>query len=139
MNWRSEGEVFIIILETGDEIVSSLQTFARESEVQGGFFFGLGAAKNCTLGYYDISAGKYLKKNLPEAREIVSLLGDISLVNNAPFAHCHVQLGDAEMNVKGGHLFEGYISATCEIILFPSERSLERRKIPGKEFKMIKL
>lgn len=139
MNWRDEGDKLIIILERGEEIVASLQTFARENRVKGGFFFGLGAVRDCTLGYYDVAVGKYMRKKISEGREIVSLIGDISLIEGKHFAHCHIQLTDAEMNVKGGHLFEGYISATCEIMLFPTAKTLERKEIPGEELKMIRL
>lgn len=139
MKWRPEGAMFVIIMETGDEIISSLQVFARENKIQGAFFFGLGAAKNCTLGYYDLAAGNYLKKTIHDQQEIVSLIGNVSLVEGEPFVHCHIQIGDAGMNVKGGHLFKGYVSPTCEIMLFPSEKALERKEIPGQELKMIKL
>ena len=139
MNWRAEGDKYILILETGDEIVATLQKFAKENNIRGGFFFGLGAAESCVIGYYDVAAGQYSKRTILAQREITSLVGDISLVEGEFFAHCHIQLSDAEMNVKGGHLFEGHVSPTCEIMLFPSEKSLERKVIPGKEFKMIKL
>lgn len=139
MKWRKEKDKFVIIIEAGEEIISSLQEFAHKNDVGGGFFFGLGAVRDCVLGYYDEPAAKYLKKQITSQREILSLLGNISLVEEKPFAHCHIQLGDAEMNAEGGHLFEGHVSPACEIMLFPTSEKIERKIVPGRQFRMIKL
>jgi len=41
--------------------------------------------------------------------------------------HCHITLGDDKMNVIAGHLNEGKIAATCEIILVELDGKITRK------------
>ena len=47
----------------------------------------------------------------------VSYQGNVSLKDSEPFIHAHVTLGNHELNMKGGHLFEATVAAVGEFIL----------------------
>ena len=57
---------------------------------------------------------KYIKKNLREEHELLSIMGNVSFVDNEHFVHSHVVLADRDYKSFGGHLFDAQISATGE-------------------------
>lgn len=121
----------IIILDADDFVIRSLVDFAKKANVSG-FFIGIGAVKEPTIGFFDISSRKYIRSTLNGEFEVLSLIGNISFdENNNPVVHAHICLGDRSYNVFGGHLFEAKVSVTLEIILMKTDRIF--RKI-DKEF-----
>ena len=49
--------------------------------------------------------------------EITSLVGNATRKDGEVYLHIHINFGDAEGNVYGGHLVDSKISATSEIIV----------------------
>jgi predicted DNA-binding protein with PD1-like motif len=52
LNERPE-KTYALIFDTGDEVVATLQTFAREHQLAGSHFTAIGAFREATLGYFD--------------------------------------------------------------------------------------
>ena len=48
-------------------------------------------------------------------------------MNNEVYLHCHITLSDVEMNAIAGHLKEGIIGATCEIVLIKLAGEINRK------------
>jgi len=117
---------FIIRLERDEEIVSSITTAAKRFRIRGAFFFGLGVGKDLVLGYYDPHKKKYIKKVFQGEYEFTSLSGNIAYLDNDCIVHCHVTITNQNFEAFGGHLFQGTVPATCEIIVLPLSRSLKR-------------
>lgn len=59
--------------------------------------------------------------------EITNLTGNIATLDNEVYLHCHITLSDEEMKVIAGHLKEGKIAATCEIILVKLDVEINRK------------
>ena len=57
-------------------------------------------------------------KRLKQRFEIVSLTGTFSREDGC---HIHISLADAEGNVIGGHLIDGVVFTTCEVVLGTAE------------------
>lgn len=57
------------------------------------------------------------KKFSQEDYELIALNGNISLKQNAPYIHVHALLGQRDFTVFGGHLFEGEVAVTAEIMI----------------------
>ena len=106
---ESNGQkTFALIFDTGDEIVSLLQQFAREHRLGGSHFTAIGAFQDVTLGYFDWSKKDYKRIPVNEQVEVVSLVGDIAEGENGDAKiHAHVVLGKSDGTAMGGHLLEG--------------------------------
>lgn len=116
----------VVILETGDEIIKSLETVTKKEAVQSGRLSGIGAVRDVELGFYDVENRKYLKRFFKGHFEIVSMLGNISYFEIKPVIHSHAVIGDKEHRLYGGHLFAATVTATCEIFIQVSHDHLKR-------------
>jgi len=87
---------------------------------------GLGAMSFYVLGYYDIHKKEYQREEYSDEVELVSCVGNIAFKGSEPITHLHAVVSNRAMETRGGHLFEGIISATGEFSIFDSEVSLAR-------------
>lgn len=115
-----------LVLDRGDFVVESLTEFAREEGICAASFTGLGAVKDTTVGYYDLSSREYRFMDYTADHEVVALVGNIALVDGEPFVHAHITLGDRDMRLVGGHLKEATVAVTLEISLTACAEPLER-------------
>lgn len=111
------GATYIIRLDAGEKILESLRSLCEQDRIGAGVFQGLGAVGEAELGWFDRDAKDYRTIRIEEPCEIVSLHGNVSLLDGRPFLHCHIALADRTFGVRGGHLREGVVSAACEIVL----------------------
>ena len=118
---------FSMVLATGDEAIRALTGFATEHRLKATQFTAIGAFSRVVVAYFDWATKEY--KNLPidEQVEVLSLVGDISLEDDAPKVHAHVVLGKADATAHGGHLIEGHVRPTLEVVLTEAPRHLRRR------------
>ena len=116
------GENLVIRLEKGEEIVSQLEEIFNKEGINAGFFLGLGAVSEAKLGHYSLATKEYREKVFDRPLEIASLKGTITREG----IHPHVCLSDKDMEVYGGHLAEGTVSATCEVVVVPMSGNLKR-------------
>ena len=80
-----------------------------------------------TLGYFDRESRQYQKIPLPEQVEVLSLLGVVTLDGEKPKVHSHIVVGRRDGRAHGGHLLEGHVWPTLEVIIEESPRHLQRR------------
>src|SRR5690349_12124738 len=112
---------FAVILDTGDEAVACLTAFAREHEIGAAQLTGLGAFRDVTLGYFEWETKRYRRIPIAEQVEVVSLIGDIGLgPDGTPSLHPHVVCGRSDGSAVGGHLLEGHVRPTLEVIVTES-------------------
>ncbi len=119
---------YALRLEKDDEIIGALKQAVTQKNIKSGFFFGLGVGKDLILGYFDAHNKYYIKKTFAGEYEFTSLSGNISKLGEETIIHCHVTITDSNFNAFGGHLFEGTVPATGEIIILPFAGSLKRKK-----------
>lgn len=110
---------YLIRLDLNQEIMSTLQKWAKEHGHTAGSFQGIGALKEAELGFYHLHEKTYEKKVFKDEMELISLHGNLSLVDGEPFVHIHVSLGDSQFKVWGGHLFSAKVAVTAEIFFRP--------------------
>jgi predicted DNA-binding protein with PD1-like motif len=111
------GPVYFIRLDPGEKIIESLKALCETDKIGAGILHGLGATSQAELGWFDREAREYRTLRVEEPCEIVSLYGNVSVLDGKPFLHCHIALGDKTFGIRGGHLREAVVSATCEITL----------------------
>jgi predicted DNA-binding protein with PD1-like motif len=121
----------VIRIEKDEEIVAALKLAAKNYQIKGAFFFGLGVGQDLVLGYYDAPKKAYVKKAFEGEYEFTSLCGNIALLKKEIIVHCHVTITDYQFHAYGGHLFQGTVPATCEIMIFPFKKPLKRKKDPA--------
>jgi uncharacterized protein len=62
-----------------------------------------------------------------EQCEVLSLLGDVAEGADGPILHMHTVLGLSDGTTRGGHLLEGKVFPTLEVIV--TETPAELRKV----------
>jgi predicted DNA-binding protein with PD1-like motif len=127
MKVKEFGSYYILRLQKGEEIITSLRSAFEHTELKGVFFFGLGVGENLVLGYFDARRKTYIKKLFAGEYEFTSFAGNIARHGRDCIVHCHVTITDREFHAFGGHLFQGTVPATCEIVMLPLRRTLRRK------------
>ena len=128
---------FAIVLATGDEVMSSIAAFASEHRVAATQFTAIGALSRVVVAFFDWPTRKYWNVEFQEQVEVLSLLGDITLEQDKPTVHAHVVLGRTDASAHGGHLVEGVVRPTMEIIVTETPRHLRRRFDPQSGLSLI--
>jgi predicted DNA-binding protein with PD1-like motif len=130
---------FAVVLDTGDEVTSCLLAFAKEQDLSAAAFTGLGAFSDAVLGYFDWQKKDYDRIRIAEQVEVLNLTGNIALADGEPKLHPHVVLGKADGSAHGGHLLEGHVRPTLEVIVTESPVHLRRRSDPETGLALIEL
>lgn len=127
---RLDAEAWILVFETGEEVVGTLKEFAGREGITGARFQAIGAFSRATLGFFDLKKKDYLPIPIDEQVEVVSLTGNIARYRDHPRVHAHVAVSQADGTTRGGHLIEAYVRPTLELMLLLLPAGLERRKDP---------
>jgi predicted DNA-binding protein with PD1-like motif len=124
---KSDEQTHVLVFDTGDEVLTAIQEFARQAHVGAAHFSAIGGFSDVVLGYFDLSTKQYRRIPLPEQVEVVSLNGDIALRGAEPMVHAHAVVGRGDGSTRAGHLLEAHVRPTLELILIRSPRHLRRR------------
>ena len=131
MKIRRNETGFLVVLDVGDEVIASLKRLADAERIGAASFTAIGAVRDVVLGYIDLESKTYLRRELgPESMELVSAIGNLARLDGEPVVHCHATVGDREMRVYGGHLFQAVASVTVEIFLRVYDGEINRRFDP---------
>ena len=122
-----EATTYALIFDTGDEVISTLERFARGHDLAGSHFSAIGAFSDAVVGWFDWETKQYRKIPIAEQVEVLTLAGDISLKDGRPKVHAHVVLGRSDASTRGGHLMEAHVRPTLEVILTESPEHLRRK------------
>ena len=137
---EQQGEkTFVLIFDTGDEVVSGLLDFARKHHLDSSHFTAVGAFSDVVVGYFDWERKGYTRIPLPEQVEVLALVGDIALARGEPKVHAHVVVGKADGTAHGGHLLEAHVRPTLEVVLVESPQHLQRQSDPESGLALIRL
>jgi len=113
---NSSGEkTYAVIFAKGDEILSGLTEFAEREKLAVGYFAALGALSSARFGWFDRARKAYRDIPINEQVELISLIGDVGLVNGAPQIHAHGAVGFPDGQVRGGHLLQAIAWPTLEL------------------------
>ena len=126
MKFKKIKDTYFIRLERGEKIIEAIKNFCATNKIKCGYFFGIGALDEAELAHYIVENKKYTSKTLKQPLEITNMNGNIATMNKEVYLHCHITLSDEHMNAIAGHLKEGKISATCEIILVKLNADINR-------------
>ena len=125
----SDGDekTFVLVFDTGDEVMSGLLDFAKEHQ-HTATLTAIGAFERVTLGFFEPERKDYKKIHIDEQVEVMSLIGNITLEEGGePKVHAHVVVGKSDGTAHGGHLLEARVRPTLEVILVESPVRLRRK------------
>lgn len=128
MEYKRFGSKYVVRLERGEEIISSITDLVKKEDITLGRISGIGAVDRAVIGLFEMDTKEYHKKEFTGDFEILNLSGNISQMDGKDYLHFHITLGDKEFNAYGGHLNEAVISATCEIIIDVIEGTIDRER-----------
>ena len=128
---------FVAVFETGDEAMGGLASFAKTESLGSSHFTAIGAFSRALVAYFDWSSKTYQPIPIDEQVEVLSFTGDITIENGQSKVHAHVVLGKADGTAHGGHLLEGHVRPTLEIVIAESPRHLFRRLDPSSGLALI--
>lgn len=124
-------KTYVLVLETGDEAVSSVERFAVEQGLSAAQITGIGAFSDLVLGFFDWESKDYRKIPVQQQVEVVSFLGDVAQgPDGKPAVHVHVVVSRSDGTAMGGHLLQAQVRPTLEVVLTESPRHLHKRKDP---------
>jgi predicted DNA-binding protein with PD1-like motif len=127
----ANGRTFALVFDREDEVADGLLRFAREHELRAASFTALGALQDVVLGYWDRAIKDYRRIPIREQVEVLSLVGNVALgPDGSPRVHAHIVVGKSDGSAHGGHLLEGHVFPTLEVVIEESPATLQRRTDP---------
>jgi len=137
---ENNGEkTYALIFETGDDVMAGLSEFAKAKRLSAAHFTAIGAFQHVTLGYFDWESKEYKKNPVTEQVEVLSLIGDVAEKDGEPAVHAHVVVGRFDGSTRGGHLVEGRVRPTLEVILTESPSHLRKKMDPESGLALIRV
>jgi predicted DNA-binding protein with PD1-like motif len=124
-------ETRVAILESGEEALTTLTKFANDAGITAASLTAIGAFERATVGWFDFEKKTYKKIEVAEQCEVLSAIGDIAVGDDGKASlHVHVVLGLADDTTRGGHLLEGRVRPTLEVVVADTPAHLRRKKQP---------
>ena len=117
MQFKQDGNTFIIYVEQDESIMETLTQFCKSKDIVNAQISGIGAIKEIDLGAYDLKNKEYVRQFFNNLWELTSFQGNVILKDKEPYIHAHITMSDHNLDVKGGHLFEAKVGAVGEFIL----------------------
>jgi hypothetical protein len=102
----------------------------------------VGAFERATVGWFDRAARDYRRIEIGQQCEVLSLIGDIAVGAGdpgQPQPHLHAVLGLDDGSTRGGHLLEGQVWPTLEVIVREAPAELRKTHRPDVGLALIDL
>ena len=117
---------YVLRLERGEELIEQLTKFIEDKEIKAGWISGIGGTTKARVGYYNLNRKKYIFRSVKDARELVSLQGNVSLISDQVALHLHGVVTDSNNKPRGGHIQELIVGGTCEVKIEVFDKPLTR-------------
>ena len=122
---------YVAVLAEGDEAAASLTQLAKDEGLAAARLTAVGAFQRATIGWFDRQAKDYRRIEVDEQCEVLALTGDVALgPDGTPTVHAHVVLGLSDGTTRGGHLLEGHVWPTLEVVLDEPPTALRKTQRP---------
>lgn len=117
MEYRKFDDTYVVRLNKGEEVIESLKDLCKNENIELAEIIGLGASNLVEIGVFNVNTKEYNTKIFEGMFEITSLIGNVTRKDGEVYLHIHINFGDEEGLIKGGHLVRSIISATSEIVV----------------------
>src|SRR5262245_45560246 len=110
MKSASAPEGWVIRLDPGEEVPRDVVPAATALGVRTASVTGIGALDRASLGWWDLKERRYVETRVEEPVEVVSLTGNLVVLDGAPFLHAHTVLSRRDGSTVGGHILSARVS-----------------------------
>ncbi len=110
-------DMVVMNLARVEELMATLSYWCVENQVVGATLTGLGAADELEVAYYNLGAKMFERHVIKEEVEILSLVGNVAMLEDQRILHIHGTFGRQDLSMFGEHIFALRISGACEIHL----------------------
>lgn len=128
MQTLTKGDVVVVALAPGEEIVASLLEVAGANKITGGSLTGLGSTREVELAFFDPAKKEYVPRTFKEPMEIGNMVGNFSMLDGEHHVHVHMTVSGPELIAFTGHLNRGVVGTACEIYVRKFGRDVTRVK-----------
>jgi predicted DNA-binding protein with PD1-like motif len=119
---------FALVLDSGDEAMACVGAFADEQDLDAADFTAIGAFSRAVVAFFDLARKEYQPIPIDQQVEVLSIVGHVTREPGGRNVHAHAVLGRRDGTAVGGHLLEGHVEPTLELVLTESPAHLRRRK-----------
>ena len=126
MRFQQFEDRFQLRFESGEALVGALLGWLGTRDIGYATMTGLGAVRSATVSYWNARTQAYEQHQLDEQLEVVSLIGNTTVKEHAPFTHIHVTLGRSDLTIIGGHLNDLVVHPNLEMWIRPEAATVER-------------
>ena len=126
MRYQRFGDRYQLRFESGEHIAERLLVWLKAQDIGYASMTGLGAVSGAKISYWNAETREYEAHELREQMEVVSLIGNVTIREGAPFTHIHVTLGRSDLSIVGGHFNDATVHPNLEIWLVREAESVER-------------
>jgi uncharacterized protein len=124
-------KTYALIFGKGDEILSGLTEFAEREKLTAGHFTAIGGLQGGLFGWFDHARKAFRNISINQQVEVISLIGDVGLVNGAPQIHAHAAVGLPDGQMRGGHVLEAVVKPTLELFFTSYPTTLNKKHEAG--------
>jgi len=126
---------FILVLNSGDNLLESITQCARDAKLTSASISGLGQLHNPTLAYFTSNPqDKPTLTTMKGYYELASLNGNITNNENQYYTHAHAVLADKKFHGIAGHVNDAEVGLTAEITIVPFAAPVQRTVDPKTGF-----
>lgn len=120
-----------LVFNPGEEITVGLLQVAQNLNLTAARFTGIGALSRAVIGFFDLEKRDYRRIEINEQVEVLSLLGNFAVEDSRKKVHAHIVLGKSDGTAHGGHLLQGWVLPTLEVLIIESPSFLARKIDPA--------
>jgi predicted DNA-binding protein with PD1-like motif len=131
--------LYALVFDKGDEVVSGLQRFAEQENLDSSHFTAIGGFRTGVLQYFNAAEKMYEDIPIDQQVEVLTLAGNVTIEGEGVKIHSHVVVGLRDGSTRGGHLKQAYVFPTLEVVIEETPNYLRRRYDPETGLTLIDL
>ncbi len=120
-------KVHVFRVKPGQELLGEIERCCSERGITSGVIIGIiGSVENARLNFLMSLPGNYEGVGYPGPLEIVGAQGSVTLKEDSPIIHIHIQLSGQGL-CRGGHLAKATVFSTAEVVIGELDYQLHRQ------------
>ena len=126
MQSKEKKNIVFIRLMPGETLIEQIKEACEKHNISSAVVLsGIGQLGKVEIGYF-VEKGNYSPETFDKPLEILNLSGNICKQDNDYLSHLHIVLGDEKKSSLGGHLINGTVSITAEIVILKTNVDFKR-------------
>jgi uncharacterized protein len=121
---------FAVIFRPGDEPYAGLTQFATEQHIRSAHFTAIGGFSDARLAWFDLDRKMFRVIPVTNQVEVVSLVGDIALLDGKPQVHMHCVVAYPDGTTRGGHILGAHVTPLLEVFVTADPVKLVKKRDP---------